>query len=319
MDKITASAWEIRPYRPEDSTRWNSFAAEARNSTFLFQRSYMDYHSDRFADMSLIALRSGKPLAMLPANIDGSILRSHGGLTYGGWILPRHHLDASDMLSMWEAWLSFCVHEGITEIDYKPLPFIYSLYPSQEDEYLLFRFGATLTERNLSSTVDLRSPRGFNTLMRRHLRKAVASGVTVVETRCAAPFMRMLSECLRERHGATPVHSEAELLLLMERFPDNIRIFITGSEDAPAAGVCVYDTGLVAHAQYIATTAEGRAANLLPLIFHRLITETFAGRRYFDFGISNENHGLLLNAGLLRQKSALGGTGTVYSRYKITL
>ena len=54
-----------------------------------------------------------------------------------------------------------------------------------------------------------------------------------------------------------------------------------------AAGVCVYDTGRVAHAQYIATTAEGRELNLLTPLFHKLITETFRDRAYFDFGTSN--------------------------------
>lgn len=39
--------------------------------------------------------------------------------------------------------------------------------------------------------------------------------------------------------------------------------------------------------------------------------------RYFDFGTSNESHGLLLNEGLYRQKSSLGGSGVAYTRYVI--
>lgn len=42
--------------------------------------------------------------------------------------------------------------------------------------------------------------------------------------------------------------------LLMDRFPDNIRLYVAEYEGTPHAGVCIYDTGLVAHAQYIATT-----------------------------------------------------------------
>ena len=83
------------------------------------------------------------------------------------------------------------------------------------------------------------------------------------------------------------------------------------------AGECVYDTGIVAHAQYIASTPEGRRLHLVPLVFGHLIGEVFADRRWFDFGISNEDHGRVLNDGLLRQKNALGGDPTVYTRYRI--
>ena len=41
--------------------------------------------------------------------------------------------------------------------------------------------------------------------------------------------------------------------------------------------------------------------------------------RYFDFGISNEDHGRYLNEGLVRQKSRLGGRGIVYNTFEICL
>ena len=76
---------------------------------------------------------------------------------------------------------------------------------------------------------------------------------------------------------------------------------------------------MTAHAQYIATTPRGRELNLLTPLFHWLITERYSSRDYFDFGISNEDHGRYLNAGLLRQKYSYGATGTVYTRYRLEL
>lgn len=313
------TSFDILPYRPDMAGEWNRLVAEAANATFLFDRNYMDYHADRFADASLVACRKGRPVALLPANRRDDELHSHQGLTYGGWIVPRRHFDAADYLLLWDSWLAYCRRTGYKAIYYKPLPPIYHQLPWQADEYALFRCGAQRVEVNLSSTIRLDSNPGFNTLMRRQLRKALSAGFKVSETTDTEAFSRMLSACLSERHGAVPVHSAAELQLLRSRFPDRIRFFCVEAEGAMQAGVCVYDTGLVAHAQYIASTPFGREQHLLPLIFDSLIQRVYASRRYFDFGISCEDHGRVLNAGLLRQKTALGGTPTVYSRYRLPL
>ena len=42
--------FEIRKYTDADKEVWNAFVVQARNATFLLNRSYMDYHSDRFTD-----------------------------------------------------------------------------------------------------------------------------------------------------------------------------------------------------------------------------------------------------------------------------
>ena len=66
MNKLTVS-----PYGPEWAASWNSFVAGSRNGTFLHDRRFMDYHSDRFIDASLLVERAGKVIALLPANRDG--------------------------------------------------------------------------------------------------------------------------------------------------------------------------------------------------------------------------------------------------------
>ena len=78
---------EIIRYTPEWEQQWNDFVARAKNATFLFDRRYMEYHSDRFQDASYLFLRDGKPYALLPANRRDDTLYSHQGLTYGGWLL----------------------------------------------------------------------------------------------------------------------------------------------------------------------------------------------------------------------------------------
>ena len=312
--------WSIRRYRAEDAELWNRLVAESRQGTLLHMRGYMDYHSDRFQDCSLIALRKAKPTAILPANIDTKgILRSHQGLTYGGWLTPLSHFDGTDMLKLFEAWTEWCRANRIKEIIYKTTPNIYHRIPAEEDIYALFRYGAVIETINLSSVIDMREIPTFNNQQKRHLKKASSVNPWIREIDDVAEFMPLLKECLRERHGAAPVHSEVELQMLKNRFPREIRFFITGTDSVPEAAVCIYDTNSVAHCQYIATSGLGRENGTLTYLFQHLIHSVFASHRYFDFGTSNEDAGRILNSGLLHQKTGLGGRGVAYQIYKLTI
>ena len=83
------------------------------------------------------------------------------------------------------------------------------------------------------------------------------------------------------------------------------------------AGSVIFDTGIVAHAQYIASTPEGRESGAIPLLFNHLINQYFKKNKYLDFGISNEDHGNHLNEGLVRQKCRVGGRAIVHNIYKL--
>ena len=312
--------WSIRRYLPEDAELWDRLVAESRQGTLLHLRGYMDYHADRFTDCSLIALRKGKPTAILPADIDSKgILRSHQGLTYGGWITPLSHFDGTDMLELFRSWTGWCRENGIKGIIYKSIPHIYHRIPAEEDIYALFRMGATIETVNLSTVIDLRDIPSFNTQQKRHLKKASALSLWIKETEKVSEFMPILKECLRERHDAVPVHSEAEFKLLKERFPKGIRLFTAGTGNEPEAAVCIYDTNSVAHCQYIATSESGRRNGTLTYLFDHLINNVFASNRYFDRGTSNEDGGRILNSGLLHQKTGLGGRGVAYQIFSLKL
>lgn len=311
--------WAIRRYQKEDAAMWDKLVAESRQGTLLHFRGYMDYHADRFQDYSLIACRKGKPIAILPANLVENRLYSHQGLTYGGWLTPISHFDGSDMLELFDAWIHWCKDNEISEIFYKTVPHIYHRIPAEEDLYALSRYCATPWITNLSSVIDMREIPAMNTLQKRHLKKATSLSPWIRETSSADEFMPVLTDCLQSRHDASPVHTVAELKMLKERFPGNIRFFLSGSGDETEAEVCIYDTAGVAHCQYIATTETGRDNGTLTFLMHHLITDTFKSRSYFDFGTSNEDGGKVLNSGLIHQKVGLGGRGVAYQSFHIKL
>ena len=261
MDTIS-----IERYSPAHRAEWDDFVARSRNGTFLLQRGYMDYHSDRFRDCSWMAYQNGRLRALLPANIDGSgVLHSHQGLTYGGWITPVGHLDGEDLLEIFGQAIEVWHKEGIKELDYKRIPYIYSKTPADEDLYALFRLGAERTGCGLSSAIDLRVGVTFNQMQRRHLRKSQALPLTISEETNVSAFMGLLTDCLQERHGVNPVHTCEEMQMLRDRFPQNIRVFVSrlDGEAAPQAGVCMYDAGTVAHAihRHDATGAQAESTH----------------------------------------------------------
>ena len=311
--------WSIRKYRSEDAWMWDKLVADSRQGTLLHYRGYMDYHADRFHDCSLIACRKRKPFAILPANVVENRLYSHQGLTYGGWLTPHSHFDGSDMLNLFEAWIQWCDDNDIKEIFYKTVPHIYHRVPAEEDMYALFRYGATSWVTNLSSVIDMREIPAMNTLQKRHLKKTLSLNPWIRETEKSSDFMPILEDCLKSRHDAMPVHTALELQSLKDKFSKNIRFFMAGTGDETEAEVCIYDTAGVAHCQYIATTETGRKNGTLTFLMHHLITTTFASRRFFDFGTSNEDGGKVLNSGLIHQKVGLGGRGVAYQSFHISL
>ena len=59
----------LRRYTADDAEAWDDFVEQSKNGTFLFKRQYMDYHSDRFTDHSLLFFNKKRHLiAFLPAN-----------------------------------------------------------------------------------------------------------------------------------------------------------------------------------------------------------------------------------------------------------
>src|ERR1044071_8510242 len=79
----------IERYTSAFIDEWNDFIAKSKNGTFLFHRSYMDYHSDRFKDHSLMIRMKGKLSGVFVANEKDGRIESHGGLTYGGLLLEK--------------------------------------------------------------------------------------------------------------------------------------------------------------------------------------------------------------------------------------
>lgn len=310
--------FEIKIYTTAEKDKWNAFVSQAKNSTFLFYREYMDYHGDRFSDCSLMIYRKGKLFALLPANCINNTLYSHQGLTYGGLLL-NYKATTEDVLSIFSQINVFLRQNNVSQVIYKAIPFIYHIIPSQEDLYALFRVGAQLIERNISSSIIQKNAIRFTESRKSGLRKAFAKGVTVQESEDFVAFWKILSDNLNNKYNTKPVHNLDEILLLRNRFPQNIKLYVAIYKGIIVAGTVLYITTQVVHTQYISASPLGKEIGGLDILLDKLINETFKAVMYFDFGQSTEQHGLFLNNSLIFQKEGFGGRGVAYDIYKYNI
>ena len=307
----------LRRYRPDDARAWNRFVAGSKNGTFLLDRGFMDYHADRFEDHSLMIFEGEALLALFPANALGDVLWSHQGLTYGGVVADRRMKTAA-MLATMEAIRAHARGEGFRRIVYKCVPHIYHALPAEEDLYALFRCEARLIARGVSSAISADNRLPFNSGRRWRIRKGDGLG-EVAESADFESFLGLVAQRLAEKYDTRPVHTAAELQLLKARFPDHIRLFAWTLDGRMEAGVLVFDTGRVAHTQYISASELGRRNSAPDRILDQLINHRYRDRPFFDFGISTEAGGTVLNEGLIRQKEELGGRAVAYDVYEIPL
>jgi hypothetical protein len=122
---------------------------------------------------------------------------------------------------------------------------------------------------------------------------------------------------LQSRFGVNPVHSLAEMESLSINNPNKIRQFEAWRNGVLMAGTTVFETPTVAHAQYISASEEGRKNGAIDLLFHHLISQTFAHKEIFDFGIVNEEEGRKINMGLLDWKEGFGARSYAHRFYEI--
>ncbi|MBB5860087.1 hypothetical protein GGR69_001744 [Xanthomonas arboricola] len=306
--------FSVRPYLPGDAPAWDALVASSRNGNVLHRRGYMDYHADRFVDASLLIERGGEVVAVLPANVEGECVSSHAGLSYAG-LLSSTALRAGATLQVFEQIAAHYRARGVRELVYKPVPHIFHAYPAEEDLYALHRVGAQLYRRDLSSAIALREPFAFSAERRRSLGKARKAGMQIQASTRLDEFHALLTEVL-QRHHVVPTHRLDELQLLQRRFPQQIVLHEARVEGELLAAALVLDFGRSVHTQYLAVSARGRQLDALSLLLAELITQVYAQRHYFSFGISTEQAGQVLNDGLVEQKERFGARAVVQDFYR---
>lgn len=305
----------VSRYAPGHAQVWDAFVRTSRNGTFLLERGYMDYHADRFVDYSLeISDTTGALVALLPADRVGDVVRSHAGLSYGGFVVGEP-MTAAMMGEVFAAVRDTLLADGTSQVVYKTIPTIYHASPADEDLYWLFRYGARLYRRDVLSVVEYARRQPVQERRERAFKKARRAGVTVRDTDDFGSFWAILDANLRTRYGVSPVHSAPEIKLLASRFPEAIRLVCAYSDGEIVAGAVVYVSREVCHVQYNAASESGKKQGGLDVVLEHLLASYAERVRFFDFGACTEHDGRYLNAGLVEYKESFGARTVVHDMY----
>ena len=312
------NSYKIIKYTSEHYQMWNNFVAQAKNATFLFHRDFMEYHSDRFEDYSLLVFDEKENLkAILSANISENKLYSHQGLTYGGIVIDAS-LKLEKFISIYSEILLFLNENQIQIINFKLIPSIYCLQPSEEIKYALFLSEAKLTRRDALVTVALQSQFKIDSNRVEGVKRAEKLGLKIIKEIDFTDFWNnVLIPNLEAKHEAKPVHTLAEIQILQEKFPNNVVQYNVYENNEIVAGTTLFLDKKTVHVQYISAIGDKNQHGALDYLFHKLITEEFKDFSYFDFGISNENQGKNINKGLQYWKETFGARTFTQDFYEV--
>ena len=315
-------SFEIRRYRDHDAEIWDNFCHDAINATFLHRRKFISYHGDKFHDESVLFYYDGRLVGVMPAArdlTDDQQVVSHPGLSYGGivhqgWLCGQRMLDAMTDLLLYYKKLSY------QRLLYKSLPYGFAIAPAQDDLYALFRLQAQRVRCDLTNILDLSSRRPPSTRRKRAISQAKKHVELVMGHECLPEFWPIVIDNLWRKHKLKPVHNLSEIMMLIDRFPNNIVFLGAKINGKIEAGLILFNSVKVWHSQYSCASEIGNSYSAMDLLLENAIAEaTESGVRYFDFGISTDQAGMNINNGLFQYKYEFGGGAMVHETYKLSL
>lgn len=309
---------KITPYHSELSEIWDNYVHQCINGTFLFYRQFMEYHSDRFTDSSLLFFKNDKLIAILPANLSGRHIISHQGLTYGGLIYGKK-TSTQDIIDALKALKEYALSHNITHVTLKLVPNIFRSVFSEDDAYSLFVSDAKLTRRDLSYAINLKESVPFTPDKRNKLRKFKRSKISISKEVDFSGFMKIVNNNLSSKFGVATAHTAEEMTLLHERFPNNIKLYIARDFDEIVGGaVCFCDNKFI-HTQYLHANSSGKKSGALEGIIDVIINENRDVADYLSFGTCTTDNGYTLNQGLASFKRGFGSFSLVHDFYELSI
>ena len=299
-------------YENQLKNNWDGFVNEAKNGTFLFQRNFMEYHSDRFDDFSLMFFSDNELVALLPACKIDTICYSHKGLTYGGLIVKKE-CKFQLYKDIFTALIDFLNEQKFTELIMKTIPSIYCESGNDELTFLHQFYGSSV-EMNIGSVIYKRKEIVFSKSIVRNAKNAQKKGIEIRKSNDFTTFWNdLLLPRLEERFSKKPIHSLDEIIYLKERFLNEIELYTAFLNDEMIAGTILFNNKNFVKSQYIASKSKYNKLGGLDLLHYEIIKNLKAD--YFDFGTSSEDLSTAENSNLLAWKEQFGARAIVFPTY----
>lgn len=294
----------IHKYQPDLAVHWNAFIKQSINGTFLIERDFMEYHSDRFIDASFMVYDNDELVACLPGNVLDGQFYSHQGLTYGGVFFKSETSDEEAQFILKE--LISRLKNEYRGIEFRWQPEIYNKYHTALLKALeIHEFNNLQAFNNLH--VDLKAPIHISSKKTVGYRNGKFDDLKLRVNHDFKSFWELILEPqLRARYDTTPVHSLQEIELLASRFPEHIKQYMVYEKGELLSGITFFIKSGIVKTQYASATPLGMHKYANDFIYLESI-KSFKdqGFHIMDCGHVNNSDGSI-NRGLQRFKEQLG-------------
>jgi hypothetical protein len=307
----------VERYTAGRKPEWDTFVNAAKNATFLFSRDYMDYHSDRFADHSLMIFNDHALVAVLPANLnaDGTLI-SHEGLTYGGLLVSRA-ATLGDVLACFHAVLRDLSQRGDFQTALQADSGLLQHAPRRRRGVCLVPAGRPALSPGLHDGGFAGGPASPPEGITRADQESDQFGSpyrpgNIVSAILGTGVGAATGGPVRSQTRAYPRGNHPARVTLSRKISNNSRPIAAMklSRAPPFTKRRRWRTRSTrGHGK---RTKSGRAG-----LSVRSLIEQYKDKRFFDFGTSNEKEGRALNHGLLDWKEGFGARCYTHDFYEI--
>jgi hypothetical protein len=318
----------VEKFVPSQRELWDKFVYESFNGNFQQSRNFLEYHGDKFIDLSMVIYSDlNEIIGVLPAAISPSNSQeiiSHPGAAFGGLIL-KDELGIEKTLKIFKEILNFCTNQKMSTIVYKVSPPFFSGSFWRGDVLSLIYLGAEISTLKVTHILKLEI---FGSL--RHHRtvhsdfnKADKLKPRIYKTSSEIDyklFYDLLNKQLT-KHKVKSTHTLSDIYELQKRFSNSISLWKVSLNDGSFAFAWVWEINKVVHLQYLTNQEK----NNRPLALNYLIIslKNFYSDKDFthlSFGNSYDSrHNHSVNLGLTSWKEKFGSIPSELLEIKIEI
>jgi len=307
--------FKIEIYTDKYKDLWDKFVENSRNGTIFHTRKFLSYHpKGRFEDFSLMFLKDGNIVAVLPGCIDYSkgkqVLASHKGSTYGGFVIP-YKLGIKKAILLVDTLLEFLYKKNFSQIWMRFPEYIFEKEPSQEIKFAMWHRGFTLDYIELSTCYNLEKYNEMVPIVRQ-ARVSYRRGLTCIyDDENFLEFYKILYDNLTNKYRRKPTHTLDEILLLKNLLKEKFLLISAYLNKKFVGGLVIFlANSKTAHVFYSAVKKDIPGVFINDALIDTTIRELKKkGFKYLNYGISTENKGRIINFNLFKFKEKFKGFG----------
>tara|TARA_Y100001970_G_scaffold63393_1_gene81183 strand:+ start:6002 stop:6952 length:951 start_codon:yes stop_codon:yes gene_type:complete len=214
---------------------WNDFILHSNNGTIFHLRNFLSYHRERtFNDCSFIFYNKKNIEAVFTGAILDECLYSHPGASFGGFVYNELSFPYANQIV--DALIIEAKKLKLKEIVIIPPPFIYYKKYNETMEYCLYSKGFDNIEYYISSFVNLETNlmNQMSDRKKRYIKKFEKEIQIKLSNDIDSFYPILINNKLK--HKATPTHTLEELKILMEKFPNKIKLLLTSKDNQIIGG-----------------------------------------------------------------------------------